>query len=303
MDGSILALPCDTALKQHYGMLGSRADSPSAQASVLYDVLNNVVVDARIAPLKTHERMLAVEHFDALKTLGQTEKELVLSDRGYPSSDMLQELQGRNIRYIMRVSKSFNAQIDALPHGDAVITTKIKGKEYTLRVVKFTLESGEEETLLTDLFDPSLTVEDFRNLYFMRWAIETKFGTLKNKLEIENFSGRTVNAIEQDFFVTMYLCNIAAAAAWEADEKIAQNRKDKSNRYLYKTNVNHEIGVLKDQFILALLHPGPYHQAYLINKIINRIAKAVTPIKPGRNTPRPKSPRESKFHHNHKSNC
>lgn len=44
-----------------------------------------------------------------------------------------------------------------------------------VRIIKFDLESGVEEVLLTNLFDESITVGDFKKLYFMRWGIEIKY--------------------------------------------------------------------------------------------------------------------------------
>lgn len=108
--------------------------------------------------------------------------------------------------------------------------------------------------------------------------METKYDELKNKLAIENFSGHTRKAIEQDFYATMYLSNIAAAAYWEAQAVVEAERADKDNKYDYQVNVNHEIGVLRDRFILALAADNPSDE---IEKIIYRLAKGVTAIKSG----------------------
>jgi hypothetical protein len=40
-----------------------------------------------------------------------------------------------------------------------------------------------------------------KELYHLRWGIETLFGVLKERLKIDNFTGKTVAAIKQDFFV------------------------------------------------------------------------------------------------------
>jgi hypothetical protein len=40
-----------------------------------------------------------------------------------------------------------------------------------------------------------------KELYHLRWGIETFLGVLKERLKIENFTGKTVIAIKQDFFV------------------------------------------------------------------------------------------------------
>jgi hypothetical protein len=38
----------------------------------------------------------------------------------------------------------------------------------------------------------------------MRWGIEMKYDELKDRLQIENFTGTTKIAIEQDFYSTIY---------------------------------------------------------------------------------------------------
>jgi len=133
--------------------------------------------------------------------------------------------------------------------------------------------------------------------------VETKYDEVKNKLEIENFSGRSVLAIEQDFYITMYMANIAAAAYWEAQEQVTFERAKKDNRHHYQVNVNHEIGVLKDRFILALLEDDAEKRSKQVRKILLLLAKRVSPVRPNRSVARKNSSRNSKFHHNQKSNC
>ena len=59
IDGSKIALPADKALGGYFGVLGKDGSAPTAQGSVLYDVLNDIVADAAIEPLSTDERTLA----------------------------------------------------------------------------------------------------------------------------------------------------------------------------------------------------------------------------------------------------
>ena len=170
-------------------------------------------------------------------------------------------------------------------------------------MVKFQLPSGETEVLISDLWNKRMGIKGFKGLYFRRWPVETKYDEVKNKLEIENFSGRTVVAIEQDFYITMYMANIAAAAYWEAQEQVNAERAEKKNRYSCQVNVNHEIGVLKDHLILALLEDDAKKRSKLVRKILWLLAKRVSPIRPNRSVTRKSSSRDSKFHHNQKSNC
>jgi hypothetical protein len=87
IDGSTVSLPNDKPLRTYFGTSGSGNSSPTAQGSVRYDVLNDLVVDARIEPMTSDERTLAELHLNHLQGLESFEewKELILFDCGYPS--------------------------------------------------------------------------------------------------------------------------------------------------------------------------------------------------------------------------
>jgi hypothetical protein len=176
-------------------------------------------------------------------------------------------------------------------------------KQLTVRVIKFALPSGETETLVTNIFDERMGIKAFKQLYFMRWPVETKYGEVKLKLEVENFSGRTKIAIRQDFYITMMLSNIIAVARSEAQPVVDRAREGKHNKYRYKVNVNHSIGTFKDRFLLVLLEPNDEKRAVKMDEIIRLICEHVIPERRGRSVLRNPSPRKARFHHNMKSNC
>ena len=301
IDGSKIALPDIELLGQIYGTMGADSSSPTAQASVCYDVLNRYVVDALIEPLSKDERTLALEHVKNLEKGVRLEKELVVCDRGYISFCFVRSLAEAGITSLMRVKRGFNSDIDAQTEADGTVVLRKTGyPDMPVRVVKFLLPTGETETLATTLWEPSLTVDDFKALYFLRWKVETRFDEVKNKLEIENFTGNSVLAVRQDFYATMYMTNMASAAWWDAQNIVVSERENKNNKYEYQVNVNHEIGILKDRLIFALTLPNPSAE---VEKILICLAKRVCPVKPGRSCKRNKSPRNSKFHSNMRSNC
>ena len=80
----------------------------------------------------------------------------------------------------------------------------------------------------------------------------SKFDIIKNKLELPCFGGFTENIIMQDFWVSMYLANMAAIFKNEADMKIKAERKDKNNKYKYQANVNTLIGSLRERLADAV---------------------------------------------------
>jgi hypothetical protein len=302
IDGSKITLPSDEDIRDYYHSLGKAGSAPTAQASILYDVQNDIVIDAQIEPLSVDERTLAKEHIDNCKELLPDEKKLIIFDRGYPSFDLIEKLTNNEFHFVMRVKSKFNKDIDAQTTPDGYVWLEKDAKRIHIRVVKFQLDNGEIETLITNIEDRRLGKNAFKNLYFMRWPVETKYDTVKNKLQIENFSSRTVEGIQQDFFAAMYLTNVVAAAAIDAEAEIHATRMEKNNKYQYHANINELIGVLKDRLVLAITEKSSSKQAEAIQNIIDEIKLYVAPKRNNRSIAR-KPPRKAKFHHNHKVNC
>jgi hypothetical protein len=301
-DGIKVSLPIDKELSAYYGALGKDATAPTAQGSAMYDVLNDIIVDALIEPMQEDERTLAKKHIESCKNLAPEDKKLLIFDRNYPSFDFIEELENNGLFYVMRVRTKFNLDIDAQTSTTGYVWLRQGDRRLHVRVIKFALDSGETETLITNITDARLGKNAFKKLYFMRWPVETKYDIVKNKLKRENFNARTVEGIQQDFFAAMYLANFAAACAADVQCDIEEARKDKDNKYQYKANLNELIGVLKDRLIFAIAEDDEDCQSVLMQSILDEIKAYVVPVRPDRSLPR-KPPRKSKFHHNRKANC
>jgi hypothetical protein len=247
VDSSHIALPRDAALKAYYGACGKELTAVTARASLLYDIENDIIADAKIEPLAVDERSLAKDNLETLAKLERgfgKRKALVIFDRGYPSKDFINYLQDKEIRYVMRIQKGFNARIDRLKRGSKIIRL---GEGITVRVLVFTLTSGEREALITNLTEGEVEDEAFAELYYKRWPIERKYNQLKQKFELENFSGRLLDNEKQDFYAMMTVSNMLASCLREAKGKIKREQAKKGNRYEYQANENHAVGVLKDR--------------------------------------------------------
>ena len=149
------------------------------------------------------------------------------------------------------------------------------------------LSSGETEILITNLGRKAFKTADFKDLYHLRWGVETKYNTLKNKLDIEDFSGKTLVTVQQDFYATLFLSNISAAAKTEADDIIRSNNAAKDLKHEYKTNENILIGKLKDKLILILLNDNSEYRQLLLDKLIAQVARYRVAIVPDRSFERP----------------
>jgi hypothetical protein len=95
----------------------------------------------------------------------------------------------------MRVKRKFNRDIDAQIKSDDYVWLEQNDERIHVRVIKFMLDSGEEEVLITNITDKRLGKKAFKKLYFRRWPIETKYGVIKEKLQVENFSSKLPDSI------------------------------------------------------------------------------------------------------------
>jgi hypothetical protein len=297
IDGTRISLPSTDVLRATFGVTGRNATAASALGSVLYDVTNDIIVDAIIGRNRDTEREMAKLHLKQMEKLALTRRCVVLFDRGYPSLELIRAIP-KGMRYVMRASRNWRKEVNAVKASDSMVPLDA---DCTVRVLKFSLPSGEEETMITNMFDRPEAC--FAELYFMRWPIETKFDVVKNKLELENFTGRTVNSILQDFWAAMHMTNMVALAKRDARESVQAQRKDKDNKYTYVPNTSQLIGALKDKLVVACLASSSKKRCRALDRIAAEISRAVVPLRPGRSSPRNPYPREVKFHHNHKSNC
>ena len=138
-------------------------------------------------------------------------------------------------------------------------------------------------------------------MYFMRWPVETKFDQLKNKLQLENFSGKTVLAVKQDFYASMFLLNVVASFKYVSDAKIENINQMTNNILDYQTNVNQMVGVLKNNLIRIFIQYNSDKRQRMFDKLIATICNNKSPIRPGRQFPRSKIPSRLKYPFNTKS--
>ena len=293
IDGTDIALENSAELKRVFGCSGPKRDAATALGSLAYGPLDHAIYDCQIAPYATDERDLAKLHMARLQELG-LKGSLLLLDRWYPSASFLAYTMDTGFSFVMRVRKKWNLQVDAVKT-EGWVTLSHENQNFSVRVLKVILSSGETETLLTNLHQEQLPLKQAAQLYFKRWGIETAYDTLKSKFQLENFSGKTEVSVLQDFFATVYLAGFAAICAAEADEKISVNDKNKDLKYPRKSNQNHTIAKLRDRFWRILLQDDPVLRERMLDRLCADIAARPEIVRPNR-SPARKSPRKKRFH-------
>ena len=303
-------------LKEIYGQVsdhnGKYAVMP--RVSIMHDLENNIVVDGILNSLHASEGFMAIEHLEHLlklnKNIKQEYKDLVIYDRGYPSMGLIAYHYKNNIDFIMRVnSKSFGAvqQFKRSKKSDEIIElevthsilsnmskethhpkikqlrNKLKVRDkLKVRAIKVVLANGEIEVLLTSLLlQNEFKTKDFKEFYFKRWGVEISYDILKNIFNIENFTGLTQIAINQDFFATILTNNICALVMSDVmEEKVSIYNNKKERKYLYQLNRNFSIGCMKDTLVSMLMKNARIEKIYQL--IEDEIISNLVPIKPDR---------------------
>jgi TonB-linked SusC/RagA family outer membrane protein len=82
----------------------------------------------------------------------------------------------------------------------------------------YILETGEGVRNVGDRFP----TRDFKEIYYLRWGVETFYGTLKGRLDIENFTGKTAESVYQDFYAAIYLTGLESILTQSTNETLAQ---------------------------------------------------------------------------------
>jgi len=221
-------------------------------------------------------------------------------DRGYPSKKLVSYLEKSSLKYLMRVTSNSFKAVNEAKKPDQIVEVKIDEEMFKIRVLRFILDSGEEEVLITNVFDENFSVHDFKELYFKRWGIEVKYDELKNRLQIENFTGDTAITVEQDFYATIYLSNMVALAKRDANKEIHDKNEGKNLKHEYKVNTNILIGKLKDSLVLMLLEDDTEKRTKMYKQIMQEISRNVMPIRPGRSNTRKKGLKSNKHPINQK---
>jgi hypothetical protein len=314
VDGSDLEIPNTSENREIYGCAGNGSGLKLARAKslILYDIENKLILSSKIDKYSSSERALAKESIDKMLSFKTCDKKnLLLGDRGFPSSEIILYLQEKKIDFLIRTGEKFYKEVVESEGEDQNVIIEINkkrhydlskkgvkvelGHKFELRVIKIILDSGEMETLITNLPPEILSIDEANDLYFKRWTIETKFDNLKNKLQIENFSGKTPLTIEQDYYASMLITNLASLISQNAEEELAEKNKNKELKYEYKINQNILYGKLKFNLIELLLEENDHKKTLMYNTLLKDITKNIVPIRNNRHIERTKRESANKY--------
>lgn len=105
-----------------------------------------------------------------------------------------------------------------------------KGRSTKIRVIKDT--TGEEPHIfVSNLFGDVQDTKYHQDLYHRRWEIETKYGELKTRMRLENFSGKNPQAIRQDLYAALFISNLSSLIKSFAETDIKEELTNDKHQY------------------------------------------------------------------------
>ena len=292
VDGSTINLPANESTKQAYGVFNNQNKSNDVvigRVSIMYDLLNEIVLDGRLCHHTTGEIPLSRDHIKIAK-----ETDLIVMDRGYPSFESIYNMQTRKIQFVYRCEHKFSHQVIKFYESkkkEAIIEIK-PGKNSSLkelpynkdttiqvRMIRIKLPSGETEILMTSLLEKEkYPHKDFKELYFKRWGIETFYNRFKNIIGVEKFSGTSDQFIQQEFNCALYMSNLQSILTKEAQEEA--NEKYQGRKYEYKINSSLSLCFIRSR--LVELFTSAKENEVIMEELRKLFVLNVIPVRPNR---------------------
>lgn len=303
IDGSKLNIAYNPNDKDTYIKQGNLKGFNQLELHALFDLMNKIYIDATVEPIHTTSELN--EAVTIIDTFNFKEKSILVADRGYGSLNFIQHIKNQpNLDFVIRAKqKNWIKEIENLPmkeldtevsftiindqtNASKKLYQKYKGTgkiknlstkkwdfespfEMTLRIVRFKISEDTYETLVTSLNRFEFPIEKLKEIYHLRWGIETSFRELKYAIGLVNFHAKKVEYIKQEAFARLIMYNFC--------ERITNSvviKQDANRKWTYQVNFTMGIHICVDFFKHHSNEPPP--------NIENLISNYILPIRPDR---------------------
>ena len=296
IDGSDIRIP---TTKENYQLFGyqnrknhnSTNEPCLASISCAYDCLNNYILDSQINKFKFNEVDSGIAHIKIIDKFLNNNETIYVFDRGYYCFRLLYEMINKN--FIFRLRSDFlKKEQESLKSNDEIVNIEItnrrqhllnsypEAKTYfmnnktQLRFVTIELPNGNKEVLLTNLMSDKISIDNMKELYHLRWNIETSYRTLKSQMKLEEFSGYLPDIIKQDVYISVMLYNLISGILNENKPEIDEAKY----KYKMRVNRNFSIGVIKS-YLIQIILADKEKKKTLQTEMIQQIQKNIIPIR------------------------
>lgn len=251
-DGTTLNLPDTPELRDTFSVVSNQhTNYVQATAVVLYAVGNDLGLAASLGPVSGEK----TPRFERLWSATRAGDVLVL-DRNFAAYEIIARAMHSGRHVVIRCPRQFKLvkafgdspaqdQVVPLHAPDAAglrawVRAGILPSTLQVRLLKFTLPSGETEVLLTDLCDAhAYPHADFYPLDGRRCGQETYYARFKHIFAVERWSGHSGWVIQQDSFGGLFLSTLESVLAQSAQTTLAA--RDQQRQPETKAQVNRAV--------------------------------------------------------------
>lgn len=283
-DGSSIRLPDSEDIERKFGRFKCNATEGKnpilGRVSLFVDLCTSLILSARLDSWGIGEQTLAEDQLPEiitkLRSLGQ-EQFLFVYDRGYPSYKFIEQHNHLKVDYIFRLQKGTYKKLwEKVDSGEIDFIFELDNVTQKVRVVTIPLPNGELEVLLTSILDQEkFPLEDISKIYFLRWHIEECYKRLKVSTELENFSGVHLEAVLQEFWAHLVMCNTLSLYMFDN-----QGFWDPDNISKYRLNFSVLFGSMRELLQKVIVGKSSTKK---FQKLFNRVAsRAKIKVRPGR---------------------
>lgn len=280
--------------------------------NAFYDVLNRIYLDAVLQTASEHQECRACINMMKRSSLN---KAILIADRGYENYNVMAHTINKGWKFVIRIKDKNSNGIASglkLPKTDVFdiavsmtftrqqtkMTKKagykfmptiqtfdylpLKSKDtYTInfRIARFAIADNSYEMLVTNLSRSEFSTNDLKEIYHLRWGIETSFRELKYSIGLTNFHARKVDYIKQEVFARLLLYNYCELITAHVVQQMQNTGKTKQ--------VNFTIAIyICREYLRQKRNLSP-------PDVIKLIEKNILPVRPGRKDPRKVKPQAS----------
>lgn len=273
IDENLTEIPNIESLRAEYGQ--DKSQNPTAivaKVCCIFNVVNNIILSSKIDKSEVTKEHIVIDMLSEILEKSY-KNDLILFERNHYSKEIFSFLIENNINFLMRISKTDLNKVTIENKRDPIFKIEYNKKICKVKVIRFISSALEEEFLITNLLDKNLGVQDFIELFLMRWGEEAVYNDLKDKIQVENFTGTTKKTIEQDFYAMIYLFNMI-----EMSESQYNPIKDKFNintKHKKKSNLKLPIRILKEKLLTILLENSEIKRRTMFREMMLQIKREV----------------------------
>lgn len=311
VDGSDIYIPRNSADPDTYRITDQyNKGFNMIHLNAAYHLLSNLYTDVILQPINhINEYVAMCDIIDHYTATNPARKPLFIADRGFVSFNVFAHAIENNAYFLVRAREAYSRSMLATlnlpdsPEFDIIFerwltrrntkTVKAEPEIYktianrtfdylepksksiyyiSFRIVSFVLPNGKTEIIYTNLPREDFSTEELRELYDMRWGIETSFRDIKYAAGLLFFHSRKKELVIQEIYAKLILYNFCELITGA----IAVEKKDR--KYSYRINFSIAIAICTEYLRRSTTSPPI--------DVVSLISRELVAVRPGRSNPR-----------------